>query len=160
MAYLIESIITTNVLFFILYSSLCMVQLRRKLMVNAFRFIYLHSQLSLNNRKYTHQNSSAMIPPIFPLSVRHCVFLHLHDLLKRHNRASFAFIIYKHLRQLLFIITGYTVRKYMNVISIFSHIKAGRFDTGRSIRPNNIKVGNTMLLNKSSKCFAGQGVAL
>ena len=93
-------------------------------------------------------------------SVRHCVLLHFHDLLKRHNRASFAFIIYKHLRQLLFIITGYTVRKYMNVISIFSHIKAGRFDTGRSIRPNNIKVGNTMLLNKSSKCIAGQGVAL
>ena len=38
--------------------------------------------------------------------------------------------------------------------------EAAGFDASRSIRPNNIKVGNTMLLNKTSKCLAGQGVAL
>ena len=48
----------------------------------------------------------------------------------------------------------------MNGIAAFCHIVAGGFDAGRGIRANDVKFGNSMLLNKGGKCLAGQGVAL
>ena len=47
----------------------------------------------------------------------------------------------------------------MNGVAAFRHVVAGGFDAGCDIRSNNIKICNAMLLNKSGKCLAGQGVA-
>lgn len=67
--------------------------------------------------------------------------------------------IRKHLRQLPFIVAGDAVRQHMNGVAAFRHVVAGGFDAGCDIRSNNIKICNAMLLNKSGKCLAGQGVA-
>ena len=48
----------------------------------------------------------------------------------------------------------------MNGVAAFCHIVAGGFDAGRSVRTNDVKLGNSTLLNKSGKRLAGQGVAL
>ena len=85
--------------------------------------------------------------------------LHHRDLRKRHNRAALACIVREQLRQFLFIVAGDAVRQYMNGIAAFCHVVAGGFDAGCDIRSNNIKICNAMLLNKSGKCLAGQGVA-
>ena len=47
----------------------------------------------------------------------------------------------------------------MNGIAAFCHIVAGGFDAGRGVRTDDVKLGNSTLLNKSGKCLAGQGVA-
>lgn len=47
----------------------------------------------------------------------------------------------------------------MDGISVFCHIEAGGFDTGRSICTGNIKLGNAVLLNESSESLAGQCIA-
>ena len=48
----------------------------------------------------------------------------------------------------------------MNDIAAFCHIVAGGFDAGRGVRTDNVKLGNSMLLNKCGKRLAGQGIAL
>lgn len=81
------------------------------------------------------------------------------NLMKFHNSAALAFIICKHFGQFLFIVAGDAVRQHMNGVAAFRHVVAGGFDAGCDIRSNNIKICNAMLLNKSGKCLAGQGVA-
>ena len=46
----------------------------------------------------------------------------------------------------------------MDGIAAFSHVEAGGFDAGRSIRTGNIKLGNPILLNEGGKSLAGQGI--
>ena len=59
--------------------------------------------------------------------------------MKLRDRASLAFIIRKHLGQLLFVVAGDAVRQYMNGIPVFRHIVAGGFDAYRGIRACNRK---------------------
>lgn len=72
---------------------------------------------------------------------------------------KYCYVNVRHLRQLPFIVAGDAVRQHMNGVAAFRHVVAGGFDAGCGIRSNNIKICNAMLLNKSGKCLAGQGVA-
>lgn len=73
--------------------------------------------------------------------------------------AALAFVICKHLGQLLFIITRNAVRQHMNGVSAFRHIKAGGFDARRGIRTDNIKIGNVVFPNEIGKILACQRIA-
>ena len=48
----------------------------------------------------------------------------------------------------------------MNGIAAFRHVVAGGFDAGCGVRTDDVKLGNSTLLNKGGKCLASQGVAL
>ena len=48
----------------------------------------------------------------------------------------------------------------MNGVAAFCHIVAGGFDAGSGVRTDDVKLGNSTLLNKGGKRLAGQGVAL
>ena len=68
-------------------------------------------------------------------------------------------VITEHFVHLFQVITGDAVGNDMYGAAGLGHIEAGGFDAGCDIRSNNIKICNAMLLNKSGKCLAGQGVA-
>ena len=73
--------------------------------------------------------------------------------------AALTFIVAQHFADLSLVVAGDAVRQHMNGVAAFRHVVAGGFDAGCDIRSNNIKICNAMLLNKSGKCLAGQGVA-
>ena len=76
------------------------------------------------------------------------------------NTTALACIVFKHLRKLLFIITGDTVGQHMDGKAGFSHIVTGGFNASCGICSGNKKFGDVACLDKGGKFFAGQSVAL
>ena len=77
-----------------------------------------------------------------------------HDFTEFIDCASLACIVFKHLREFLFVIAGNAVRQNMNGISVFGHIVAGGFNASRSICSGNKKLGDVVCGYKGGKFLA------
>ena len=77
----------------------------------------------------------------------------LHNFTELTDGATLACIIFKHLIEFPFIITGDSVRQNMDDITGLGHIVAGRFYASRGICSGDKKLGDIVCLDKGGKFF-------